>query len=186
MKTINACVKNSEFTAIFDTHIKGRIDLTRLRLMAHFMCARCAPFPSRSWRKPSTIPPLPVPRTQEDPALRGGLRPGRRHPPLGLGPLPEKDRVGLTMDRTNWTRKKLYTTTKRSCGRYGLTGTSLIMHIAWFRLKLGLGFRLCPSSFEPDRKVLRKPPQSVCETLKIIPPIIRLYSLKVEVQLPAK
>jgi len=41
MKTINACVKNSKFTAIFDTHFKGRIDLTRLRLMAHFMCALC-------------------------------------------------------------------------------------------------------------------------------------------------
>lgn len=37
----NACVKNSELVAVLNTHFGGKLNLARVKLIAHFVCALC-------------------------------------------------------------------------------------------------------------------------------------------------
>ena len=41
MKKTNAGTKNSELTAVLNTHLQGKINLARLKLISHFVIALC-------------------------------------------------------------------------------------------------------------------------------------------------
>src|SRR5680860_1859495 len=41
MEKTNACVKNNELAAVPDTHFEGKLNLARVKLIAHFVCALC-------------------------------------------------------------------------------------------------------------------------------------------------
>ena len=41
MKKTNAATKNSELTSVLNTHLRGRINLARLKLISHFIIALC-------------------------------------------------------------------------------------------------------------------------------------------------
>lgn len=41
MKKTNAITKNSELTSILNTHLQGKINLARLKLISHFVIALC-------------------------------------------------------------------------------------------------------------------------------------------------
>ena len=41
MKKTNAFTKNSELTSVLNTHLQGKINLARLKLISHFVIALC-------------------------------------------------------------------------------------------------------------------------------------------------
>ena len=41
MKKTNAATKNSELTSVLNTHLKGKVNLARVKLISHFIIALC-------------------------------------------------------------------------------------------------------------------------------------------------
>jgi hypothetical protein len=106
MKKTNACLKNNELTSILNEHFKGKINLARVRLMAHLICALCK-VRTVSFEKLGqyllynrTYRILPKANT----AFRGRLCALDSHliAHLVFALLPEKQHLTLTIDRTNW------------------------------------------------------------------------------------
>lgn len=105
MKTTNASVKNSELTAILNTHFKGKINKARLKLIAHLICALCKVrtvcFEKLAGAFDHTAAPASslrrIQRFMADYSLDSDLIAG-----LVWALLPRRDRAQLTIDRTNW------------------------------------------------------------------------------------
>jgi hypothetical protein len=105
MEKTNACVKNNELTAILNEHFQGKINLARVKLMAHFICALC---------KVRTVAFEKLANAFESTARSGSsLRRIQRFiagyaldsdlvARLVFSLLPEQGGLKLTIDRTNW------------------------------------------------------------------------------------
>jgi len=105
MKKTNACLKNSELTRVLNIHFKGKINLARVKLISLFVCSLCkvqtvtfdklanafdhGASSSSSLRR--------IQRFIANYALEGDLIAR-----LVFSLLPQKDKVKLTIDRTNW------------------------------------------------------------------------------------
>lgn len=105
MEKTNACLKNNELTAVLNTHFRGRLNLARVKLISLFVCSLCKvqtvtfdklanAFDTRS-RSGSSL--RRIQRFIADYALDGDLIAR-----LVFVLLPQRDKVKLTIDRTNW------------------------------------------------------------------------------------
>lgn len=105
MEKTNACLKNNELTSILDEHFKGKINLARVRLMAHLICALCKVRTVSFEKLANTF--CTTARTGS--SLRriqrfvaGYTLDGDLIAHLVFALLPEKQGLTLTIDRTNW------------------------------------------------------------------------------------
>lgn len=105
MEKTNACLKNNELTAVLDTHFKGKVNLARVRPISLLVCSLCKvqtvtfdklanAFDARAR---SGSPLRRIQRFIADHALDGDMI---ARPVFAL--LPKRDKVKLTIDRTNW------------------------------------------------------------------------------------
>lgn len=105
MEKTNACAKNNELSAILDTHFEGKLNLARVKLIAHFVCALCKVrsvcFPKLANAFDHTA--------SADSSLRRIQRfiasfamDGDLVARLVFALLPEREGLVLTIDRTNW------------------------------------------------------------------------------------
>jgi hypothetical protein len=105
MEKTNACLKNNELTAVLGTHFKGKMNLARVKLISLFVCSLCKvqtvtfdklanAFDTRA-RSGSSL--RRVQRFIADYALDGDLI-----AKLVFSLLPQRGKVKLTIDRTNW------------------------------------------------------------------------------------
>lgn len=105
MKKTNACPKNSELTAILNTHFKGKINLARVKLISYFIIALC---------KVQTVTFEKLANAFDADAKRdSSLRRIQRFiadysldrdliARLVFSLLPQQEKLRLTIDRTNW------------------------------------------------------------------------------------
>lgn len=105
MKKTNACVKNKELTAILNEHFQGRINLARVKLMAHFVCALCKVRTVCFGKLANAFdhtagPDSSLGRIQR--FVAGFALDGDLIARLVFALLPERERTILTIDRTNW------------------------------------------------------------------------------------
>jgi hypothetical protein len=105
MKKTNVCIKNTELSSVLQTHFKGKINLSRVKLIAYFITALCkvqtvtfeklanafdatASCAASLWRIQRFIATF---------SLDSGLIAR-----LVFNLLPKQDKFRLTIDRTNW------------------------------------------------------------------------------------
>ncbi len=105
MKKTNACLKNNELTAVLNTHFQGKLNLARVKLISLFVCSLCKvqtvtfdklanAFDAHA-RSDSSL--RRIQRFIADYALDGDLI-----AKLVFCLLPDREKVKLTIDRTNW------------------------------------------------------------------------------------
>ena len=105
MEKTNACVKNNELTAILDEHFGGKVNMARVKLISLVVCALC---------KVQTVTFSKLANAFDHTAsAESSLRRLQRFiasyaldgdlvARLVFSLLPGRDRVKLTIDRTNW------------------------------------------------------------------------------------
>ena len=105
MKKTNACLKNNELNEVLDTHFKGKVNLARVKLISLFICSLC---------KVQTVTFDKLANAFDHTASSGSsLRRIQRFisgydldgdliARLVFYLLPERSKVKLTIDRTNW------------------------------------------------------------------------------------
>lgn len=105
MEKTNACVKNNELAAILDTHFEGKLNLARVKLIAHFVCALCK---VRSVCFAKLANAFDHTATADSSLRRiqrfiaGFALEGDLVARLVFALLPEREGLILTIDRTNW------------------------------------------------------------------------------------
>lgn len=105
MEKTNACLKNTELTAVLNTHFKGKINLARVKLISLFICSLCK-VQTVTFDKLANAFDV---KAQSDSSLRRIQRfiasytlSGDLIARLIFSLLPEQNKVKLTIDRTNW------------------------------------------------------------------------------------
>ena len=105
MKKTNAYHKNNELTAVLNIHFKGKINLARVKLISLFVCSLCK-VQTVTFDKLANAFDA---RAQSDSSLRRIQRfiasyalDGDLIAKLVFSLLPERGKIKLTIDRTNW------------------------------------------------------------------------------------
>jgi hypothetical protein len=105
MKKTNACVKNNELTTVLNTHFKGKLNLARVKLISLFVCSLCK---VRTVTFDKLANAFDHTATTDSSLRRiqrfvaGFALDGDLVARLVFSLLPERDKVKLTIDRTNW------------------------------------------------------------------------------------
>ena len=105
MKKTNAITKNSELTSVLNTHLQGKINLARVKLISHFIIALCK-VQTVTFEKLSNAFDS---RTNSDSSLRRIQRfiasyslDSNLIACLIFSLLPEQEKLILSIDKTNW------------------------------------------------------------------------------------
>jgi len=105
MKKTNAVTKNSELTSVLNTHLHGKINLARLKLISHFVIALCK-VQTVTFEKLANAFDT---QTDSDSSLRRIQRfianyslDSDRIARLVFNLLPAQGKLILSIDRTNW------------------------------------------------------------------------------------
>lgn len=105
MKKTNACVKNNELTTVLNTHFKGKLNLARVKLISLFVCSLCK---VRTVTFDKLANAFDHTATTDSSLRRiqrfvaGFALDGDLVARLVFSLLPERGKVKLTIDRTNW------------------------------------------------------------------------------------
>jgi hypothetical protein len=105
MKKTNAATKNSELTSVLNTHLKGKVNLARVKLISHFIIALCK-VQTVTFEKLANAfdteagPGSSLRRIQR--FIAGYSLDSDLIARLVFGLLPKQGRLILSIDRTNW------------------------------------------------------------------------------------